>query len=169
MASGLSPEDKADLLRDLKSGEPKRRDYAVRTLAKKVDAHDVESFMRKLRPYEWEGRLGAVSLLERIGDEDSADKIRSLALDFHPRVRSAARKALKKLGVDKIYSNDEVLELVSYLEHPSWWVKVKAIKALAHIKDPRATEAITHMLLDEDEQVREAAEEALSILQKVPR
>lgn len=169
MASGLSPEDKADLFRDLKSGDSKRRGYAVRTLAKKIDAHDVESFLRKLRPYEWEGRLSAVMLLERLGDEDSADKLRSLALDFHPRVRSAARKTLKKLGVDKIYSNDEVLEFVSYLEHSSWWVKVQAIKSLAHIKDPRATEAISHMLLDDDEQVREAAGEALNILNKVAR
>jgi len=168
-APDLSLEDRADLIRDLKSSDTKRRRYAVRMLTGKANSRQVSSFLEKLRPYDWEGRLSAISLLERIGDETAEEKLKTLALDFHPRVRSAARKSLKKLGVEHPYSDDEVLELVTYLDHPSWWVKTNAIKSLAMLKDRRALDPISHLLLDEDEQVREAAQEALAAIRKTAR
>ncbi|MEW6201556.1 MAG: HEAT repeat domain-containing protein [bacterium] len=167
--SDLSQDDRDDLFRDLSSADPKRRRYAVRILAGKTNSLQVSSFLDKLRPYDWEGRLSAISLLEHLGDETAADKLKTLVLDFHPRVRGAARKSLKKLGVQNPYSEDEVLELVSYLDHPSWWVKISVIKSLAMLKDRRAVDSISRLLLDEDEQVREAARDAITSLRKSPR
>lgn len=166
MPGELSPEDKVDLFRDLKSADEKRRGYAIKTLAKNVSAQDVEVFIHKLKPFEWEGRLNAVKLLEKIDGAAAVEKLKNLLLDASPKVREAARKSLKKLGIDQPYSNDEVLELVDCLAHPSWWVKLQAIKSLAHIRDPRAEAPISHLLVDEDEQVRDAAREALEVLKK---
>ncbi|MEW5945284.1 MAG: HEAT repeat domain-containing protein [bacterium] len=166
MPSELSPENKADLLRDLKSSDTKRRRYAVRMLSGKADTGEINSFLRKLRPYDWEGRLSAISLLEKNPDGEAVESLKALALDFHPRVRGAARRALKKLGVEKLFSEDEVMELVTYLDHQSWWVKTGAIKSLEALKDPRALDPISHLLLDEDEQVREAAQKAVESLRK---
>ncbi len=167
MAQSLTVDDKNDLLYDLRSGDPKRREFAVKVLAKNLDSSEVIRFLRGLRPHEWEGKISACSLFERIGDPASIDKLKALILDFNPKVRQAAAKALKKLGVTKPFSDDEVAELVSYLNHPSWWVKMKTIQSLEAIKDPRAIEPISRLLLDEDETVRQAAKEAIESLGKL--
>ena len=93
--------------------------------------------------------------------------LKSLIIDFNPKVRQAATKSLRKLGIDKPLSDDEVAELVSFLDHPSWWVKMKTIKTLEAIRDPRALEPISKLLLDEDEAVRQAAKEAVESLGKI--
>jgi len=167
MAQGLTVDDKNDLLYDLRSGDAKRREYAVRVLARNMDSAEVIRFLRGLRPQEWEGKISACNLFEKIGDPPAIEKLKSLILDFNPKVRQAAANALQKLGVTKPFSDDEVAELVSYLSHPSWWVKTKTIKSLEAIKDPRALEPITKLLLDEDDTVRQAAQEAVETLSKI--
>jgi HEAT repeat protein len=162
----LSAEDKHDLFRDLKSDDEKTRRYAMRTLSHSVSPREVAAFIRRLRPYQWQGKIGACTVLARIGGEESIDILLSLLVDFNPQVRQSARKALGKLGVKKPYTDDEVVELVSYLEHPSWWVRVGAIKNLALIRDRRALEPISQLLMDEDDTVREASKQALAAIKK---
>jgi HEAT repeat protein len=167
MASGLSVEDKNDLLSDLSSSDSKRRDYAVRVLSKSVDSKEVAHFLNGLRPNDWEGKIGVCRLFERLGDSLAIDKLKSLILDFNPKVRQTAAKALQKLGIEHPFSDDEVAELVSYLSNPSWWVRMKAIESLEALRDRRALEPISKMLLDEDDTVRQAAEEAVETLGKI--
>jgi HEAT repeat protein len=169
MSKVKETDDKQDLFRDLKSADERRRQYAVRALSKSVTAREVSSFVHNLRPYHWQGKLGAIKLLGKLGDEVSVEKLKAFILDFNPRVREAARRTLVKLGVTDPYTDDDVAELVSYLDHPSWWVRSNAIKALAALKDKRAVEPISQKLLDEDEYVREAAKEAVAALTRKPK
>ncbi|GAG46477.1 unnamed protein product, partial [marine sediment metagenome] len=120
MSPSLTVNDRNDLLQDLRSSDDKRRQYAVRVLAKSIDSKEVTQFLRALRPHEWEGKISACRLFEKLSDELSVEKLKSLILDFNPKVRQAAAKSLQKLGIDKPFSDDEVAELVSYLSHSSW-------------------------------------------------
>jgi len=122
--------------------------------------------MRTLRDVQWEGKLEAVKILAKLDDKVALERLKALVLDFNPKVRQAARKALKKKGIDKPYTDNDVVELVSYLEHPSWWVKTSAIKSLAALKDKRAVEPISQCLLDDDLTVRQAARQALDELKR---
>ncbi len=167
MSTALTVDDKNDLLQDLRSGDAKRREYAVRVLSRNLDSSEVVQFLRRLRPNEWEGKISACSLFEKLGDTASVEKLKSLILDFNPKVRQAAAKALQKLGIERPFSDDEVAELVSYLNHPSWWIKTKTIKSLEALKDRRAIEPISKLLLDEDDTVRQAAKEAVESLGKI--
>lgn len=167
MASILSVEDKNDLLHDLCSSDPKRRDYAVRVLSRNVDSKEVAQFLNSLRPHDWEGKISACHLFEKMADDLAIEKLKSLILDFNPKVRQAAAKALRKLGIDRPFSDDEVAELVSYLNNSSWWIRTKAIKSLEALRDRRALEPVSRLLLDEDDTVRQAAQEAVEILGKI--
>ncbi len=167
MTAAMTVESKHDLLQDLRSSDLERSQYALRVLLKNVSTKDVIEFLRGLRANEWEAKISACRLLEKTGDEKAIEKLKALILDFNPRVRQEAARSLRKLGIDKPFSDDEVAELVSYLDHSSWWVKTKAIKSLEAIRDPRALEPISKLILDEDEAVREAALEAVDILGKL--
>ncbi len=166
MSVGLTVDEKEDLLHDLRSSDDKRRQYAARALAKNISSGETARFMRTLQPHEWEAKIAVCKIFGKIGDDAAIEKLKGLILDFNPKVRQEAARELKKLGIDKPFSDDEVAELVSFLNHPSWWVKIKAIKSLEAIKDPRAAEPISRLMLDEDEDVRNAAIEAVSSLNK---
>ncbi|HOX28497.1 MAG TPA: HEAT repeat domain-containing protein [bacterium] len=163
----LSVDDKNDLVKDLRSGDDKRREYAVKVLARNMDSEEVAQFLRRLRPQDWEGKISACALFEKLADDLAVEKLKTLVLDFNPRVRQTAARALQKVGIEKPFGDDEVAELVSFLSHPSWWVKTKTIKSLEALRDPRALEPISRLLLDEDESVRQAAEEAVETLGKI--
>jgi hypothetical protein len=158
--------DLDDLFQDLLSEDDKRRRYAVRMLSRHATSRQVADFLRELRNVQWQGKVEAVGVLAKLGDRVAVDRLKALVLDFNPRVRQAARKALKKLGIDRPFTDDDVVELVSYLEHPSWWVKTSAIKSLAALKDKRAVDPISQCLLDEDPTVCEAARHALEELKR---
>lgn len=164
MTSNLSVDSKMDLFMDLKSDDKATRDYAIQALKKNVTSKEVVHFIRKLKPGDWQAKLGACTLLLYLKDEDSVQKLKDLLLDFNQKVRKEAEKALKRLGHDNPISEDEVAELVSCLSYPSWWVRVQAIKSLEALGDPRALEPISKLLLDEDETVQTAAKEALAAL-----
>lgn len=166
MNTTLTIEDKYDLFRDLQSEDPKTREYAMRVLKKNVNSREVVQFLRRLRPNDWEGKISACNLFARIKDDLSIQKLKDLLLDFNPRVRQASEKALKKLGIVKPFTDDEVVELVGFLSHPSWWVKIQAIKSLEALGDGRALEPITRLMLDEDETVQQAAKQAVEALKK---
>jgi len=167
MSDTLTVEDKNDLFRDLCSEDRKTRDYAIRMLRKNVDSREVVQFLRALRPTDWAGKVSACKLFTRLGDTLAIQKLKDLLLDFNPKVREEAEKGLNKLGIDKPYTEDEVLELVSFLSNSSWWVRVKAVKSLEALGDTRAIEPISRLLLDEDEAVRQAAKEAVRTLGKI--
>ena len=158
--------DKKDLFLDLMSEDETRRRYAIRVLSKSATTREIADFVRGLREYQWKGKLSAIRLLAQRDDRLAVERLRALVLDFNPKVRQAAKRALKKLGVEKPFSDDDVVELVSYLDHPSWWVKVSAVKSLTALKDRRAVEPISRLLLEDDECVREAAQEALAALKR---
>lgn len=158
--------DHEDLFADLLSGDQTRRRYAERELSRHKCSREVDDFVRGLPPFKWEAKLSAVKILTKIADKPGIERLKALMLDYNPKVREAARRALYKLGVKQPYTDDDVVELVSYLDHPSWWVKTSAIKGLAALRDKRAVDPISQLLLDEDESVREAAREALATLRK---
>ena len=159
-------DEKQDLFRDLGSGDENRRRYALRVLSKQSSPRDVLTFLHSLRPYHSEGKLSAIKLLGRFGDEASVEKLRGMVLDFNPKVRKAAVRALDKLGVKSPYTDEDLDELIGWLEHPSWWVRLSAVKGLAVIKDKRVVDPISRMLLDEDDTVVEAAKHALAGMKK---
>jgi HEAT repeat protein len=150
----------------LLSEDEKRRMYASRTLARHASSRQVADFLRSLRDVQWQGKIEGVKILGKLGDKLSVERLKTLVLDFNPRVRQTARKALAKLGITQPFTDDDVVELVGYLEHPSWWVRTSAIKSLAALKDKRAVEPISQCLLDEDETVRLAAGQALDDLKR---
>ena len=162
-------EDHNDLFLDLLSNEDARRRYAVRMLTKNATTREVLDFVHHLRPFQWIGKLEAVKLLRKFSDEPSVERLKTLVLDYNPKVRQAARRALTQLGVEQPYTDQDVEELVSYLDHPSWWVKTNAIKSLTALKDTRAIEAISQLLLDEDDMVRTAAKEAVITLKRIKK
>lgn len=159
-------DEKQDLFRDLGSDDEIRRRYALRVLAKHSSVRDVLTFLHSLRPYHSEGKLSAIKLLGRFGDEMSVEKLRALVLDFNPAVRKAAVRTLEKLGVKSPYADEDIDELVGWLDHPSWWVRLSAVKGLAALKDKRVVEPMSRMLLDEDDTVVEAAKQALAGMKK---
>ena len=148
------------------SEDEKRRRYAVRVLAGHATSRQVADFVRGLRDVQWQGKTEAVKILGRMHDRVSVDRLKAMVLDFHPRVRQAARKALHKMGITQPFTDDDVVELVGYLEHPSWWVKANAIKGLAALRDKRAVIPISQCLLDDDETVRETARQALDDIKR---
>ena len=135
-------------------------------LVKHATSRQVADFVRSLREIQWQGKIEAVKILGKTNDPVSVQRLKALVLDFNPRVRQAARKALGKLGITQPFTDDDVVELVSYLEHPSWWVRTNAIKSLAALKDKRAVEPISQCLLDDDETVRASALQALDDLKR---
>ena len=157
-------DDKQDLFQDLNSEDENRRKYALKALSKNVTEDEVVTFVHNLRPYHWQGKHSAIKLLAKFSDELSIESLKAFVLDFNPKVRQAARRTLAKLGVTDPYTEDDVLEMVGYLDHPSWWVRLNAIKGIAALKDKRAVDPISRLLLDEDDTVREAAREALAAL-----
>lgn len=158
--------DHDDLFEDLISGDETRRRYAVRELSRQKCSREVDDFVRGLPPFKWEAKLSAVKIFAKIGDQTGIERLKALMLDYNPKVRQNARRSLYKLGVKQPYTDDDVVELVSYLDHPSWWVKTNAIKGLAALRDRRAVDPISQLLFDDDEAVREAAKEALAALRK---
>jgi len=159
-------DERQDLFRDLGSGDEDRRRYAMRALSKSSSAREVLAFLHNLRPYQAEGKLGAIKLLGRFGDELSVEKLKGMVLDFNPKVRRAAVRTLEKLGVKSPYTDEDIDELVGWLDHPSWWVRLNAVKGLAALKDKRAVEPLSRLLLDEDDSVAEAAKQALAAMNR---
>lgn len=167
MSVTLSTADKNDLFRDLAKGDTETREYALRVLKRHADSGEVVQFLRKLKLNDWQGKIYACRLFIKINDDLAVQKLKDLLLDFNHRVRREAEKSLKKLGIDQPFTDDEVVELVSFLGHPSWWVKTKAIKSLEALGEPRAIEPISRLLLDEDETVRDAAKQAVESLGRI--
>ncbi len=167
MAVALNYTTKSSLFRGLKSSDDKKRDVAFKVLKKHVTSIDVSSFIDELKPTDWAAKIGACRLLQVIGDDISISKLKELLVDNNPTVREYAGKCLEKLGVDAVYSDDEVAELVSYLSHPSWWVRAKAVEGLEAAGDVRAIEPVSRLLLDEDDTVRDAARTALEKLSRI--
>lgn len=158
--------DIEDLLRDLKSTDKRIRDYAIKMLSKVANSTYLIFFIRQLHPAQWRWKVSATQALSKIGDELAIEKLKTLLLDIHPKVHNAAKKGLEKLGILKAYSNEEIMELISFLEHPNWWVRANASSALTSIGDKRAIKPIARLLDDEDEVVRETAKKSLSKFRK---
>ncbi len=169
MGVTLSIENKNDLFRDLARGDKETREYALRVLKRHADSKEAVQFLRKLKLNDWQGKIYVCKLFAKISDDLAVQKLKDLLLDFNHRVRREAEKSLKKLGIDQPFTDDEVVELVGFLSHPSWWVKTKAIKSLEALGEPRAIDPISRLLLDEDETVRHAAKEAVESLGKVDK
>jgi hypothetical protein len=89
------------------------------------------------------------------------EKVGLLIADFHSKdglLREKARKAIVRIG------RPAVPALLEALSVPNDFVRWEACKALGAIRDPRASTALVHSLVDDNMEVRWLAAEGLIAL-----
>jgi HEAT repeat protein len=104
-------------------------------------------------------RYWAVILLGRHGEGDKrlAQIVACMANDPDPAIRKAVAQTLGMLD-----ASEQVLAVLQLLYDDTAFVRVHAVKALAHFNQPDFDGSITALLDDPDWRVRQAAREALA-------
>lgn len=88
-------------------------------------------------------------VLAEITTEEVGDDLLLLADDKLPELRASAARAL---GDAKVQGSFEALEKLA--RDPEWFVRLRAVTALAHFSNPRALEILLNALCDTNRYVR---------------
>jgi len=147
----LTAEDKHDSSATLKCDEERTRRYGRAGVEQQRSRPARSPSTSAVAPLQWIGKISACSLLGRLGDAEAVETLRGPSRGFQPPGPPGRAQEPRETRRQETYSGDEVAELVSYLEHPSWWVKTGALRNLSLIRDKRALEPVSQLLLDEDE------------------
>ena len=145
-------------LKKLKDSAAGSRRQAIGTLRLQHDARAVESLIACLDDGDTDVRTAAADALGDLGDDRAIEPLITHLPPADPESRKTIIAALEKLN--KARAADR---LVFHLQEKNTDVKMTtaAIEALGALRDPRAVDALISRLADGNEEISDAATEAL--------
>jgi HEAT repeat protein len=154
------PECKSALLKALKDENQGIRVYAVQGLAKLKDPQTDEALTSAAQDSDWEVRKEALSALVKSG--------RSVEATLQAmRFNSAELRELAAVRLGDAGGPEAVQALIAALKDEEELVRLRAVNALAKIKDPVARSPLQQATEDKDPQVSKAAQAALEVIKSV--
>lgn len=154
------PECKIALLKALKDENQGIRVYAVQGLAKLKDPQTDEALTSATKDADWEVRKEALSALVKSGRNVDAT-LQAI------RFNSAELRELAAVRLGDSGGPQAVEALIAALKDEEELVRLRAVNALAKIKDPAARVPLQEAMQDKDPQVSKAAQTALEVLKSV--
>jgi HEAT repeat protein len=151
------PECKSALLKALKDENQGIRVYAVQGLAKLKDPQTDEALTSATQDSDWEVRKEALSALVKSGRNVDAT-LQAI------RFNSAELRELAAVRLGDAGGPQAVEALIAALKDEEELVRLRAVNALAKIKDPVARVPLQEATEDKDPQVSKAAQAALQVL-----
>src|SRR5918996_3013321 len=140
------PECKSALLKALEDENQGIRVYAVQGLAKLKDPQTDEALTSAAQDSDWEVRKEALSALVKSG--------RSVEVTLQAmRFNSAELRELAAVRLGDMGGSQAVEALIAALKDEEELVRLRAVNALAKIKDPAARVALDQATEDKDPQV----------------
>lgn len=154
-------EEGRNLLRQLlKSERETTRRAAARALATLSDRAALDFLRAQANTSDVRQRIATLQLMARAGDEKALQELISFLTHEEPAIRLRARLSLYSVGKLAIPS------LLHALDSPDSRIRAEAALVLGALKATVAREKLASLLKDEDEQVREAARQALNRLEE---
>jgi HEAT repeat protein len=153
------PECKTALLKALKDENQGIRVYAVQGLAKLKDPQTDDTLTSATHDSDWEVRKEALSALVKSGRNVEA-MLQAI------RFSSAELRELAAVRLGETGGSQAVDALIGALKDEEELVRLRAVNALAKIKDPSAKEPLQEASEDKDPQVSKAAQAALEAMQR---
>ncbi|MCX7967164.1 MAG: HEAT repeat domain-containing protein [Armatimonadetes bacterium] len=154
-------EEGRSLLRQLlKSEREATRRAAARALATLNDRASLDFLKEQADTTDIRQRIANLQLMARVGDEKALRELISFLTHEEPTIRLRARLSLYSVGKQAIPS------LLHALDSPDSRIRAEAALVLGALKATAAREKLASLLKDEDEQVREAARQALNRLEE---
>jgi len=114
------------------------RDFAASTLGKLGDPRGIGPLRPLLAASDFRARAAAAHALADLGDADSVDRLKEMALDDPHEVP----RMWAVVGVGKLAGRDALAFLISCLDDPHPKVRQNAAYALGLVGDPHAVEPI---------------------------
>ena len=151
------PECKGALLKALKDENQGIRVYAVQGLAKLKDPQTDDVLASAANDSDWEVRKEALSALVKSGRNVDA-MLQAI------RFNSAELRELAAVRLGETGGSQAVEALIVALKDEEELVRLRAVSALAKIKDPVAKVPLQEATADKDPQVSKAAQAALEAI-----
>jgi HEAT repeat protein len=153
------PECKTALLKALKDENQGIRVYAVQGLARLKDPQTEDALISATHDSDWEVRKEALSALVKSGRNVEA-MLQAI------RFNSAELRELAAVRLGETGGSQAVDALIGALKDEEELVRLRAVNALAKIKDPSAKEPLQKATEDKDPQVSKAAQVALEAMER---
>ena len=173
------------LIRTLKSSDQVGRENAAETLGKIGDPRAIQPLLLALEDPRSSVVKSAARALGEIGCREAVEPLLRILQGKNNELIATAIEVLGKMGercavapiiqaldntnisgtariaLEELKGPETIRQLIQALQHKSWRIRRGAAAVLGRIRALEAAEALTQALMDEMEEVREAAERAL--------